>query len=320
VPFLHFFDGFRTSHEVAKIEPLLDDDDLRAMIDDELVAAHRARALTPDAPGAARHGAEPRRLLPGARGLQPFYDACARHRAAAMDAVRARTGRATAVRLPAHPQAERVVVMMGSGAETAHETVEYLNAARRKVGVLKVRLFRPFAARFVAACRDGARIAVLDRTKEPGAVGEPLYQDVITALRGPMQGRRWTARDAQGHRRALRPVVQGVHAGHGQGGLRRSWRPSRPKRPLHVGIVDDVTHLSLPTTTRFDIEPDDVVRAVFFGLGADGTVGANKNSIKIIGEETDALRAGLLRLRLQEVRRDHRLAPALRQNPIRAPT
>ncbi|MDR7423238.1 MAG: pyruvate:ferredoxin (flavodoxin) oxidoreductase [Armatimonadota bacterium] len=285
VPFLHFFDGFRTSHEIAKIERL-DDDTLRAMLPDELVAAHRARALTPDRPVLRGTAQNPDTFFQAREACNPFYLACPEAVVEAMDRLGALTGRRYRLfDYVGHPEAERVVVLMGSGAETAHETVEWMLASGEKVGVVKVRLYRPFdAAAFVAALPATTRaIAVLDRTKEPGALGEPLYLDVVAALR-----------EAGEERFAREPRVIG-----GRYGLSsKEFTPAmvcavfaelareRPRRHFTVGITDDVTGLSLPFDPELDIEPDDVTRAVFFGLGADGTVGANKNSIKIIGEET----------------------------------
>ena len=280
VPFLHFFDGFRTSHEIAKIDRL-SDDDLRAMIEDRLIAEHRARALTPDRPLLRGSAQNPDVFFQAREAANPFYDACPRTVQDAMDRFAALTGRQYRLfDYAGHPEAERVIVAMGSGAEVVHETVDWLNARGHRVGVLKVRLFRPFAIdAFVHALPKTVRsIAVLDRTKEPGAIGEPLYQDVVTALRE-------SDRDV--------PVIGGRF-----GLSSKEFTPAmavavfdelskpKPRRHFTVGIVDDVTHLSLDYDQNLDIEPDDVVRAVFFGLGADGTVGANKNSIKIIGEET----------------------------------
>jgi pyruvate-ferredoxin/flavodoxin oxidoreductase len=239
---------------------------------------------------------------------------------ATMERFAERTGRATASSTTRPPRGRARVVIMGSGAETAQETVDWLVARGEKVGVVKVRLYRPFDVEdFSRRCpRRCARIAVLDRTKEPGAVGEPLYLDVVAALARPATRaaglRRCPASSAAAtasRRRSSRPRWCG--------GLRRA-REAAPK-PLHRRHRRR-RHAPLAAhDASFDIEPDDVVRAVFFGLGADGTVGANKNSIKIIGEETDALRPGLLRLRLEEVRRDHRLAPALRPaaDPVDVP-
>ena len=289
VPFLHFFDGFRTSHELAKIEELTDDD-LREMIDEELVAAHRRRALTPDRPVLRGSAQNPDAFFQAREACNPFYDACAAMVQETMDRFARLTGRAYHLfDYVGHPEADRVVVLMGSGAETVHETVEWLLARGEKVGVVKVRLYRPFSLEpFVAALPHTVKsVAVLDRTKEPGALGEPLYLDVVTALR--------EARDAGSSPLAADPVVIG-----GRYGLSsKEFTPAmvravfdelaktNPKRHFTVGIVDDVSHTSLPVDPDFDIEPEEVVRGVFFGLGSDGTVGANKNSIKIIGEETD---------------------------------
>ncbi|MGZ6142878.1 MAG: pyruvate:ferredoxin (flavodoxin) oxidoreductase [Myxococcales bacterium] len=280
VPFLHFFDGFRTSHELAKIDKL-SDDDLRHLIDDRLIAQIRERALTPDRPLLRGSAQNPDVFFQAREAANPFYDACPQTVQEAMDRFAVRTGRQYRLfDYAGHPEAERVVIAMGSGAEVVHETVDWLNARGHKVGVLKVRLFRPFGVeQFVAALpRSTKSIAVLDRTKEPGAIGEPLYQDVVTALRE-------SGRDL--------PVIGGRF-----GLSSKEFTPAmavavfdelsreKPRRHFTVGIVDDVTHLSLDYDQALDIEPADVVRAVFFGLGADGTVGANKNSIKIIGEET----------------------------------
>ncbi|MCK6553044.1 pyruvate:ferredoxin (flavodoxin) oxidoreductase [Candidatus Binatia bacterium] len=289
VPFLHFFDGFRTSHEVAKIEELTDAD-LRAMIDDDLVDAHRQRALTPDRPVIRGTAQNPDAFFQAREAGNRFYSECPAIVQEAMDRFAALTGRAYRLfDYHGDPAADRVVVVMGSGAETTHETVDWLCARGEKVGVLRVRLYRPFSvADFARALPPTVRtIAVLDRTKEPGAIGEPLYLDVVAALR--------EARDGGIAQFAGDPVVVG-----GRFGLSsKEFTPAMvkavfdnlaaapPKNHFTVGIVDDVTHTSLTVDPELDIEPDDVVRAVFFGLGADGTVGANKNSIKIIGEGTD---------------------------------
>ncbi len=288
VPFLHFFDGFRTSHEVAKIE-MLSDDDLRALIDEEAIAAHRRRALTPDHPVLRGTAQNPDTFFQAREGCNPYYLRLPGIVQETMNAFARRTGRQYHLfDYFGDPQAERVLVLMGSGAETARETVEYLTRQGEKVGVLTVRLFRPFSLTdFLAALPRTTRgIVVLDRTKEPGALGEPLYQDVITALHeGAVQG--------------LTQFRQPPRVIGGRYGLSsKEFTPAmvkavfdeldapKPRNHFTVGIVDDVTHLSLEYDPDFNIEPDDVVRAVFFGLGADGTVGANKNSIKIIGEET----------------------------------
>jgi pyruvate-ferredoxin/flavodoxin oxidoreductase len=285
VPFLHFFDGFRTSHEVGKIDRL-SDDDLRAMMSDAHIRAHRERALSPDRPVLRGTAQNPDVFFQAREACNPFYLECPATVQETMDQFARLTGRQYRLfDYVGHPEAERVVVLMGSGAETAHETVDWLLASGERVGVLKVRLYRPFAAEaFLAALPATVRaIAVLDRTKEPGALGEPLYLDVVTALREEGQGRF-----------AAEPAVIG-----GRYGLAsKEFTPamvfavfaelakSSPKRHFTIGINDDVTGTSLAFDPDLDIEPDDVTRAVFFGLGADGTVGANKNSIKIIGEET----------------------------------
>jgi pyruvate-ferredoxin/flavodoxin oxidoreductase len=289
VPFLHFFDGFRTSHEVAKIEEL-SDEELAALIDFEAVTDHRRRALTPDHPMLRGTAQDPDTFFQAREASNPFYLACPDLVARTMERFEEITGRRYSLfDYIGDPEAERVVVLMGSGAETAHETVEWLLARGEKVGVLKVRLFRPFdVARFVAALPPTARtIAVLDRTKEPGAVGEPLYQDVVTAL--------VEARDG-----AAFPRVVGGRYGLSSkeftpamlAGVFEELSGERPRNHFTVGIVDDVTHTSLGFDPDLDIEPPDVTRAVLYGLGSDGTVGANKNSIKILGEETDGFAQG----------------------------
>jgi pyruvate-ferredoxin/flavodoxin oxidoreductase len=289
VPFLHFFDGFRTSHEVAKIDAL-SDDDLRAFMDEDAIAAHRRRALSPDHPCLRGTAQNPDAYFQAREACNPCYDRLPALVQGLMDDFARRAGRQYRLfDYHGDPNAERVLVLMGSGVETARETVDWLTGRGEKVGVLAVRLYRPFSVGdFVAALPATARaVAVLDRTKEPGAVGEPLYQDVVAALREA---------DDEGVLPAGRePRVIGGRYGLSSkeftpamvmAALDELGRP-RPRRHFTVGIVDDVTRLSLPCDDALDIEPDDVVRAVFFGLGADGTVGANKNSIKIIGEGTD---------------------------------
>jgi pyruvate-ferredoxin/flavodoxin oxidoreductase len=289
VPFLHFFDGFRTSHEVAKIEALTDDD-LRSMLDEEAIAVHRGRALTPDRPVLRGTAQNPDTYFQAREASNPYYELLPGTVQEVMDQFARLTGRR--YRLFDYfgdPEAERVLVLMGSGVETARETVDYLAGQGEKVGVLSVRLYRPFSVKdYVAALpRTTRALAVLDRTKEPGAVGEPLYQDVVTALREaaeegalptPEEPRVIGGRYGLSSKEFTPAMVKAVFD---------ELAKDRPKKHFSVGIVDDVTHLSLSHDGGLDIEPDDVVRAVFFGLGADGTVGANKNSIKIIGEETD---------------------------------
>ncbi len=289
VPFLHFFDGFRTSHEVAKIEAL-SDDDLRWLIGDEGREQHRARGLTPDRPELRGTAQNPDVFFQAREACNRFYQACPELVQSAMNRFAERTGRQYRLfDYRGAPDADRVIVLMGSGAQTAQETVDWMTARGEKVGVLEVRLYRPFAtAAFVAALPKTVRkIAVLDRTKEPGSVGEPLYLDVVAGLR--------EVRDAGNSPLEADPTVVG-----GRYGLSsKEFTPAmvravfdaiaaeRPPNHFSVGIVDDVTHASLPFDSEFDLEAEDVVRAVFFGLGSDGTVGANKNAIKIIGEQTD---------------------------------
>jgi pyruvate-ferredoxin/flavodoxin oxidoreductase len=288
IPFLHFFDGFRTSHEVAKID-MLSDDDLRALFPEEYVRKHRERALTPDRPALRGTAQNPDAYFQAREACNPFYDACPGHVAEAMAEFAKRTGRTYGLfDYFGDPQAERVIILMGSGVETARETVDFLNSRGESVGVLAVRLYRPFSVEyFIGALPKSVKsIAVLDRTKEAGAIGDPLYLDVIAAFR--------EAEDLDKLPFATPRVIAGRY-----GLSSKEFSPAmvkaifdelgakKPRRRFTIGIVDDVTHRSLEYDPAFDIERDDVVRAVFFGLGADGTVGANKNSIKIIGEETD---------------------------------
>jgi pyruvate-ferredoxin/flavodoxin oxidoreductase len=288
IPFLHFFDGFRTSHEVAKIEEL-SEEDLRALVDEAAVLEHRGRALTPDRPVLRGTAQNPDTFFQAREAANGFYSACPGHVQEAMDRFASRTGRGYRLfDYVGHPEADRVIVMMGSGAETAHETVEALVAEGEKVGLVKVRLFHPFSvADFVRALpRTVHAICVLDRTKEPGAVGDPLYLEVLAALREAEDAgsgafaappRVVAGRYGLSSKEFDPPMVQAIFA---------HLNTEHPRNHFTIGIVDDVTHTSLPYDAGLDIEPTDVTRAVFYGLGADGTVGANKNSIKIIGEET----------------------------------
>ena len=281
VPFLHFFDGFRTSHEVAKIEAL-SDEDLRALISEDRVREHRERALTPDAPVLRGTAQNPDIFFQAREAANRFYDACPGVVENAMSRFAALTGRQYRIfEYAGHPEAERVIVIMGSGAETVHETVDYLTARGEKVGVLKVRLFRPFSiAAFVAALPKTVHtLAVLDRTKEPGAVGDPLYLDVGAALteahvRIDVVGGRYGLSSKEFTPGMVKAVFDEIGK-------------ETPRNHFTLGIVDDVTHTSLPWDPGFETEGDDVASSLFYGLGADGTVGANKNSIKIIGAETD---------------------------------
>src|SRR5512143_594776 len=288
IPFLHFFDGFRTSHEVAKVEELTDDD-LRQMITEDLVAAQRSRALTPDRPVLRGTAQNPDAFFQAREAINPFYSACADHVQEAMDHFAKIAGRQYRLyEYHGHPQAERVLVAMGSGCETAHETVDALVAKGEKVGLVKVRLYRPFdlGAFMTSLPRTVHHIAVLDRTKEPGSLGEPLYMDVVTALRESEQAHI----DRFHHQLTVIGGRYGLSSKEFTPGMVKAvfdeLSQARPKRHFTVGINDDVSHTSLKWDPTFDAEGNDVVRALFFGLGADGTVGANKNSIKIIGEDT----------------------------------
>src|SRR5215213_5872720 len=282
VPFLHFFDGFRTSHEVNKIFQL-SDEELRSLMDDDLVRAHRARALSPEHPVLRGSAQNPDVYFQMREAVNPYYTAVPGIAQEAMDKFAQITGRHyNLFDYYGDPNAERVVVIMGSGGETVVETVKYLAARGERVGAILVRLYRPFSIRhFIKALPKSVRsIAVLDRTKEPGASGEPLYLDIVNAL---VEGRR--------------PGIKTIGGRYGLSS--KEFTPSmvkatldelckdEPKTHFTVGINDDVAHTSLDFDPNFIIEPEGVVSCVFFGLGADGTVGANKNSIKIIGGETD---------------------------------
>ncbi|HET7437103.1 MAG TPA: pyruvate:ferredoxin (flavodoxin) oxidoreductase [Thermoanaerobaculia bacterium] len=276
VPFLHFFDGFRTSHEIAKIT-LLDDDQLRSMIDPELVFDHRSRALTPDHPVLRGTAQNPDVFFQARERANPFYRDCAAIVVETMERFAQKAGRSYApYEYSGAADAERVIVAMGSACETVEETAAALN---ERVGIVKVRLYRPFdALRFANVVPKTVRaIAVLDRTKEPGSVGEPLYLDVVTALRE-------AGREV--------PVVIGGRYGLSSKeftpamakGVFDELAKPRPQNHFTIGIHDDVTHTSIEYNAAYDIERDDVVRALFYGLGSDGTVGANKNSCKILGD------------------------------------
>jgi pyruvate-ferredoxin/flavodoxin oxidoreductase len=289
IPFLHFFDGFRTSHEVARIE-VLGDDDLRRLVPEGAVRAHRARALTPDRHVIRGTAQNPDVFFQAREAANSFYDACPGIVEHVLGEFAALTGRRYGLfDYVGDPAAERVIVVMGSGAETVHETVDCLAARGEKLGLLKVRLYRPFArAAFLAALPRSTRsLAVLDRTKEPGAPGDPLYLDVVTAL-------------AEAQSEGVSPFTAPPRVIAGRYGLSsKEFTPAMvkavfdeltkesPRRHFTLGIVDDVTHTSLPWDATFRTEAGDVSAQVFYGLGADGTVGANKNSIKIIGQETD---------------------------------
>ena len=286
IPLLFFFDGFRTSHEENKIS-VIPDAQIRAMIDDELVRAHRARALSPEHPVVRGTAHNPDTFFQARETVNPYYARMPTVVQGAMDRFAALTGRRYALfRYHGHPEAERVAVCMGSGFEVLDETAAWLNRNGERVGVLQVTLYRPWSAEhFLAALPASVKtIAVLDRCKESGATGEPLYVDVLTTL---AQGL------ADGTRKAMPRVIGGRY-----GLSSKDFNPAMakavfdelarpaPRNGFTVGIVDDVSHTSLEFDPGFDIEPPEVVRALFYGLGADGTVGANKNSVKILaGDE-----------------------------------
>jgi pyruvate-ferredoxin/flavodoxin oxidoreductase len=286
VPFLHFFDGFRTSHEIQKITPV-DDATLDALIDPEALADHRARGLSPDRPEIRGTAQNPDTFFQAREAANPFHDACGPIVAETMERFAALTGRRYRLfDYVGHPDAERVVVLMGSGAECTHEVVEHLVARGERVGVLKVRLYRPFSmAAFVDALPASVRsVAVLDRTKEPGSTGEPLLLDVTAALVDALgRGAIGALPRIIGGRYGLSskdldpPMVAAVFA---------ELVRHEPRTRFTVGINDDVTHLSLATDDSLHTEPEGVTRALFFGLGSDGTVSSNKASIRIIGDNT----------------------------------
>jgi len=285
IPFIHFFDGFRTSHEINKVT-VLPDDVLRAMIDDDLLLAHRRRALNPDNPFVRGTAQNPDVYFQAREASTPFFQLTPAVVEKAMERFGALTGRR--YRLFDYfgaPDAERVLVLMGSGAETARETAEYLTERGEKIGVIQVHLYRPFSVEhFLAALPSSARaVAALDRTKEPGSTGEPLYQDIIVAL---------SEASAEGRLQMVPRVIGGRYGLSSKEftpamvkGILDELEMDRPKNHFTVGITDDVSHTSLDYDPSFSTEPENVFRAMFFGLGADGTVGANKNTIKIIGED-----------------------------------
>jgi pyruvate-ferredoxin/flavodoxin oxidoreductase len=287
VPFIHFFDGFRTSHEVAKIFQLTDDD-LRALIDNDLIREHRARGLNPEHPVLRGTAQNPDVYFQARETVNPYYEVTPAIVQEMMDKFAQVTDRQYHLfDYVGHPEAERVVVIMGSGADTAEAAVDYLVGQGEKVGVLKVRLYRPFSVDyFIKALPQSIKnIAVLDRTKEPGSMGEPLYMDIVNAL---VEGGRGNIKVIGGRyglsSKEFTPAML-------KAALDELKKPN-PKNHFTVGINDDVSHTSLDVDTSFSIENPETVRCLFFGLGSDGTVGANKNSIKIIGEETENFAQG----------------------------
>ena len=289
IPFVHFFDGFRVSHEVQKVEQLTPED-MRAMLPEEGIFAHRRRAMNPNKPTLRGTSQNPDVFFQARESANLFYDATPGFVQEAMDKFAGIVGRQYHLfDYVGHPKAERVIVIMGSGAEAAEEYVEYATAKGEKIGLVKVRLFRPFSiSHFIGALPTTVKhIAVLDRTKEPGAEGEPLYKDIVSAVAEAVSEGKAPFKDMPriiGGRYGLSSkeftpaMVQAIYA---------ELKEAEPKRRFTVGIEDDVSHLSLTYDHAFSVEGDDVFRGLFYGLGADGTVGANKNSIKIIGDNTD---------------------------------
>ncbi|HTV13748.1 MAG TPA: pyruvate:ferredoxin (flavodoxin) oxidoreductase, partial [Acidobacteriaceae bacterium] len=288
IPFMHFFDGFRTSHEINKVQPI-SDETILALLDDKAVRAHRERSLSPDRPVLRGTAQNPDVFFQAREACNPYYKACPVIVQDVMDRFARQTGRA--YRLFDYygaPDADRVIILMGSASGAIEEAIDALNAAGEKLGLLKVRLYRPFAAEaFLTALPETARkIAVLDRTKEPGSTGEPLYQDIVTTISEALSIGRIPISQF--------PVIIGGRYGLSSKeftpamakGIFDELAKPHPKNHFTIGIDDDVTHSSLQWDESFSTENPKTVRALFYGLGSDGTVGANKNSIKIIGSET----------------------------------
>lgn len=289
IPFLHFFDGFRTSHEVMKIEQLTTDD-MKFMVSDDMVLSHRKRALTPDNPFIRGTAQNPDVYFQARETVNKYYDECPAIVQAEFDKFAAITGRSYKLfDYFGSPDADRVIIMMGSGAETAEEMVNWMNSNGENVGLIKVRLYRPFSIDHLMKSLPGTvkHIAVLDRTKEPGSAGEPLYLDIVNAvsekyLNGDLHLEGYPkiigGRYGLSSKEFTPPMIKAVYD---------ELKKDKPKNHFTIGIYDDITHTSLDFDLSMSIEPVETFRGKFYGLGADGTVGANKNSIKIIGEQTD---------------------------------
>jgi pyruvate-ferredoxin/flavodoxin oxidoreductase len=294
VPFMHFFEGFRVSHEIAKIE-ILSDEDINVMIDEKLIHAHRERGLSPDRPVIRGTAQNPDVFFQARETVNTYYDACPEIVQNAMDKFAAQVGRQYKLfDYVGAPDAERVIVILGSGGEAVAETVNHLNAQGEKVGVVRIRLYRPFSVKHLLDVMPASvkMVATLDRTKEPGATGEPLYQDIITAFNEGLE-------DGSAPFTKMPTVIGGRYGLSSKEftpamvkGVFDEMTKDGPKNHFMVGIEDDVTNNSIDYDPNFSIESDSTIRALFFGLGSDGTVGANKNSIKIIGEETDNFAQG----------------------------
>ena len=278
VPFLNFFDGFRTSHEIQKVE-MVDYDVMKDMLEMKYVEQFRSRALSPDNPKIKVGAQNPDVFFQGRETVNKYYDATPEIVQEYMDKFAKKTGRQYHLYdYFGHPEAEKMIIIMGSAAETAEETVDYMNANGEKVGLLKIRLYRPFGLQqFIDTIpKSVKKIAVLDRTKEPGGIGEPLYLDVVAALKDidiEIIGGRYGLSSKE----FTPSMVKAVYTHLEKDGF----------HGFTVGIEDDVTNLSIEVNEVIDTEADDIKRCIFWGLGSDGTVGANKNSIKIIGDNTD---------------------------------
>ncbi len=319
IPFLHFFDGFRTSHELNTMTRLTDEQ-LRAFVPEDLVWQHRRRALSPEHPYIRGTAQNPDVYFQARETANPFYDAIPGIVAQAFDEFAALTGRRyDLVEYYGDPEAERVIVIMGSGVQAVHQAVDHLNAAGGKVGCVQIRLYRPFPteALLTALPASAKKVAILDRTKEPGAGGEPLFLDVTSALAEAVSlGRRESLPALVGGRYGLssKEFTPGMVVG-----IFDELAKDAPKPRFTIGITDDVTHLSLPYPADLDAEDPQTVRAVFFGIGSDGTVGANKNSIKILGHRPGTYAQGYFVY--DSKKSGSRTVSHLRfgPNPIRAP-
>ncbi|HMQ48582.1 MAG TPA: pyruvate:ferredoxin (flavodoxin) oxidoreductase [Saprospiraceae bacterium] len=319
LPFMHFFDGFRTSHEINKIE-LISDEVIHAMVPDELVFAHRERALSPDKPVVRGTAQNPDVYFQARETVNPFYAQTPEIVEKTMLQFEQWTGRAYQLfEYSGAPDAERVIILMGSGAQTAAETAHYLSEKGEKVGVVQVRLFRPFSLQHLlnALPKTTQKIAILDRTKEPGAAGEPLYQDILACLVEAFQ---------KGTLVSLPKVIGGRYGLSSKEftpamvvGIFEELKKEQPKNHFTIGITDDVSHTSLDYDADFELVDKTMTQALFFGLGADGTVGANKNSIKIIGEETDLKVQGYFVYDSKKSGAQTVSHLRFGQNPIRAP-
>ena len=289
IPFVHFFDGFRTSHEISKVD-LLTPEEMKPLINNDLVRAHRKRALSSDNPFIRGTAQNPDVYFQARETVNPYYLACPDIVEKVMDLFYKVVGRKYELfQYYGAPDAKKVIVLMCSGAETVQETVEYLMEKGEKVGLIKVRLYRPFSIKhFINSLpKTVDTICALDRTKEPGSLGEPLYTDIVTAIQE-------ATNEGLTHFKEMPKIIGGRYGLSSKEftpamvkGLFDEIKKEIPKNHFTIGINDDVTHTSIPYDPNFSIEPADRTRAVFYGLGSDGTVGANKNSIKIIGEETE---------------------------------